>query len=101
MHKSKLILSLLIFIILMIFTSAIKTQKRKIEKNIIKLENEIVKIKNMLHESQIDFSYLSSPEYISKKINEFSDGKYFPIDYSKIYLSYEDYLYQYKKTSQK
>ena len=56
MHKSKLILSLLIFIILMIFTSAIKTQTRKIEKNIIKLENEIVKIKNMLHESQIDFS---------------------------------------------
>ena len=63
MHKSKLILSLLIFIILMIFTSAIKTQTRKIEKNIIKLEKEIVKIKNMLHESQIDFSYLSSPTY--------------------------------------
>ena len=92
MEKTKLLVSLLIFIFLMIFTSAIKNQTRIIEKKITKLEKQILILSSNFYESQLDFFYLSSPSYVSKKIGELSDKNTFkPMAYSKIYLSYEDY----------
>ena len=87
----KLIISILIFSILLITTSMIKTKTRIIEKRIYKIDKEILTLKRDLHETQLDFYYLSSPEILSQKINEFSDTEYSEMDFSRIYLDIKDF----------
>ena len=96
-----LILSLFIFTILLTLTSIIKTQTRIIEKNIFKVQNNIAIIKSNLHESQLEFDYLSSPEILTKNINTQIDNDYIPMKFSNIYLSYKNYLNQNNKTTLK
>ena len=97
MFRKKIIASFLIFSILMIITSYIKTQTRIIEKKILSYEKKISNTKNNLHEAQLDFFYLSSPEYISKKIQEYSDEEYTSIKYSNIYFNLEQFLKEREK----
>ena len=101
MQQNKLSISLLIFITLLIFTSIVKTKTRIIEKNILEFEKKIVKINNDLHETQLDYSYLASPENISKMVNNFINDEYLPIKYSNIYMSLDEYLKQQNKISKK
>ena len=91
MFKSKTILSIVIFTTLLILTSFVKNQTRLIEKNISKLTEKTNKLEKILHESQIEFYYLSSPSYISEKIKIFSDEQYFSISHSNIYSSLNEY----------
>lgn len=97
MPRLKFLSSLAVFILFMIFTSIIKNQTRIIEKNITKYQNKVINIESNLHEVQLDYYYLSSPENLSKKIRLFIDEEYIPMHYSKIYLSYEIF----KKNTQK
>tara|TARA_Y100000996_G_scaffold370752_1_gene318585 strand:+ start:2356 stop:2694 length:339 start_codon:yes stop_codon:yes gene_type:complete len=92
MPKNKIFYTILLFSILMVITSVIKTKTRIIEKQISKLEKNIFIKKKNLHEIQIDFYYLSSPRNISKKLTNFDDLNYKPMKHSNIYLSFEDYL---------
>ena len=91
MPKIKLIISLCIFSILLGITSTIKNQTRIIEKNIYKIDREITATKKDLHETQLDFFYVSSPSYVSNKIKQLAVIDYFPMDFSKIYLNYKDF----------
>ena len=91
MYKMNLIISISIFSILLGVTSAIKNKTRIVEKNIYKIDRKIASVKKDLHETQLDFFYVSSPSYLSKKINELSLIEYFPMDFSRIYLSYNDF----------
>ena len=91
MSKIKLIVSLCIFSILLGITSFIKNQTRIIEKNIYKIDKKITVIKKDLHETELDYSYLSSPNNLSKKIRKLDVIDYVPMDFSKIYLSYKDF----------
>ena len=91
MFRIKILISMTIFSFLLIGTSFIKNQTREIEKKIFNL-NKIVQLKEKdLNESYLDFSYLTSPAIIENKINEASDTQYFPMDYSKIFLSILSY----------
>ena len=90
MFKSRTILSIVIFTTLLILTF-VKNQTRLIEKNISKLTEKTNKLEKILHESQIEFYYLSSPSYISEKIKIFSDEQYFSISHSNIYSSLNEY----------
>ncbi|MDC0366714.1 hypothetical protein OAM59_05105, partial [Pelagibacteraceae bacterium] len=72
MSKTKVIISISIFSFLLGVTSVIKTESRVIEKNIYKIEKKIKIIKKDLHESELDYSYLSSPSILSKKIKDLS-----------------------------
>ncbi len=92
MFKVKILVSICIFSILLGFTSIIKTQTRIIEKKIYKTNVVLAKIENDLHEVQLDYYYLSSPGYLSKKIDELSYTQYSPMDFSRIFLSYGDYI---------
>ena len=85
---------------MMILTSVIKTQSRILEKKIYLLENNISNIKNEIHEAQLDYYYLSSPEFISNKIKEYSNENYNSIEYSKIYFSLEQFFYEKNKISE-
>ena len=59
---------------------------------ILKKETIVLSLEKNLYESQLDFFYLSSPEYLSKKILELSFEEYHPMNHSEIYLSHNDYV---------
>ncbi len=92
MPKLKLLISVGIFAILISITSAIKNQTRIIEKDISKLNKRISILKKDLNETQLDFYYLSSPKNLSKKLKNLDLVVYMPMDLSRIYLSYNDFI---------
>ena len=72
MSKINLITSIFIFSILLGVTSAIKNKTRIIEKSIYKIDRRVAAIKKDLHETELDYFYLSSPKNLSTKIDDFS-----------------------------
>ena len=69
MFKIKILISITIFSSLLVFTSMIKNQTREIEKKIFNLSKLNIFKEKDLKESQLDFSYLTSPSMIEKKLN--------------------------------
>ena len=76
----------------MIFTSIIKNNTRNIEKNIEKLNTEVSILKNELLNAEMDFIYLSSPDKLEKKILSLNRKKYSTYDFSRIFLSTEEFI---------
>ena len=92
MQRYSIVLSIFIFSFFLGLTSVIKNQTRITEKKIEKVTQKILNIKKDLHETELDYYYLTSPENLSKKITEYSLIEYTPIEFSKIYLDYEDFV---------
>ena len=92
MYKIRFFISIFVFFLLMSITSFLKTKTMIIEKKINKLERELISKKNNLHEAQLDFYYLSSPEYISNKVIKFTENNYISMDIKNIYHNYEEFL---------
>ena len=69
----------------MIFTSIIKNNTRNIEKNIEKLNTEILKLNKELFNAEMDYIYLSSPDKLEKNISIFNKKKLL-IKEDRIYL---------------
>ncbi len=91
MFKIKILISIFIFSSLLVFTSIIKNQTREIEKKIFNL-SKLNNFKNKdLNESQLDFSYLTSPSMIEKRVQELNLIENFPMDHSKIYLDISNF----------
>ncbi len=99
MSKIKLVVSLLIFSVLLGLTSAIKNQTRIIEKKIYKADNRIHIIEKDLHETELDYFYLSSPKNLSTRIKDLSFVEYIPMDFSRIYSNYTNFVDSQKKIS--
>ena len=99
MLRTKLFFSILIFSILFSVTSIIKTQTRIIEKKITKIQDRIVILERDLHETELDFEYLSSPSSLSKKIKDFALIDYEPLEFSKIYFNFSDFTNNSEKIS--
>ncbi len=97
MSKIKLIISICIFSILLGITSTIKNQTRILEKSIYKIDKKIAVIEKDLYETELDYFYLSSPNNLSKKIEDLAFIEYFPMDFSRIYFSYRDFTDSKKK----
>ena len=91
MIRLKLFITISIFSLLLIFTSVIKNQTRIIEKNIIKIDRKILALEKDLHETELDYFYLSSPNNLSKRTKNLALVEYVPMDFSKIYLSLKDF----------
>ncbi len=91
MLKTKLIISIFIFSILLGVTSVVKNQTRIIEKNINKIKTVISYKKKDLNETQLDYFYLSSPQNLSNRVQNLGLVDYVPMDFSKIYLNYQDF----------
>ena len=92
MFKIKIFVSVITFSILLIVTSIIKNQTRETEKKILNLSKIIKKKEKDLNESQLDFTYLSSPLIIHDKIKLIDNEKYVTMEYSKIFLSISSFL---------
>ena len=99
MPKIKIIISICIFSILLGVTSIIKTQTRILEKKIYKFEKKLAVIEKDLHETQLDYFYLSSPSFLSKKIKDLAFIEYLPMEMSRIYLSHLNFNNAQKKIS--
>ena len=97
MSKINLIISIFIFSILLGITSAIKNKTRIIEKSIYKIDIKIAALEKDLHETQLDYFYVSSPGYLSKKIKQLAFIEYIPMDFSRLYLNYTDFMDSQKK----
>lgn len=91
MFKIKILFSTIIFSFLLFGTSIIKNETREIEKKIISLINKNNFIVKDLVESQLDYSYLTSPSMIETLINQIDD-QFIPMQYSKIFLNLKDFL---------
>ena len=87
MFKTKIIISTIIFLILLILTSIIKNKTRIIEKKSFKLNKKITLKKQDINESQLDFHFLTSPAEIEKKVKILGQNNYSPIKKSNIFLS--------------
>ena len=92
MFKIKIFISVITFSILLIVTSIIKNQTRETEKKIHNLSKIITAKEKDLNESQLDFTYLSSPLIIHDKIKLIDNEKYVTMEYSKIFLSMSNFL---------
>ena len=99
MPKITVFISIFIFSILLGITSAVKNQTRVIEKNIYKLSKKIAIGEKDLYETELDFYYLSSPNYLSEKVKNLLHIEYIPMDYSRIYLNYNDFIQSQRKIS--
>ncbi len=92
MFKFKILISITIFSFLLIGTSSIKNETRELEKKInILIKNNVQKEKN-LNEVQLDFYYLTSPLMIESKIKHLGVKQYIHMEYSKIFLSLENFM---------
>ena len=91
MIRLKLFITISIFSLLLIFTSVIKNQTRIIEKDIIKIDRKILALEKDLHETELDYFYLSSPNNLSKRTKNLALVEYVPMDFSKIYLSLKNF----------
>ena len=80
-------------------TSAIKNQTRIIEKNILRIDGKIALIEKDLHETELDYFYLSSPNNLSKRTKNLALVEYVPMDFSKIYLSLKDFTESKNRTT--
>ena len=92
MFKLKISISILIFSFLLIVTSIVKNQTRKIEKEISVYKKVILHKEKDINETQLDFFYLTSPMMIEEKILLLSDKDYFPMEYSRIFLNISNFL---------
>ena len=62
-----------VFIVGLIFVSVIKNETRNLEKELIKLQAQVDKLKFELYQAKLDHEVITSPENISKLANEYLD----------------------------
>jgi len=92
MSKFKIFISIIFFSFLLIGTSAVKNETRELEKKINILTKAHAKKERNFNEAQLDYYYLTSPSIIEKKIEHLGIKKYIHMEYSKIFLSIENFL---------
>ena len=90
MFRTKFIISISVFVILLLATSVIKNKTRVIEKQISNLKKIILVKEKNVNEAELDFYYLTSPEELEKKLNLIGFNNYQPIKYSNIYFNISD-----------
>ena len=101
MPNTKLITSVAVFSLLLFCTSVVKNKTRVIEKNIDSYEKEIFTLKKELFESQLDFNYLTSPKMLQEKLSFLTNDQYQNINFSNIYLDYNNFILDQKKITKK
>ena len=98
MLKSKIVLSVIIFLFLFSLTSFLKNETRIIEKNINTIKLNINNFQKKIYETKIEYHYLSSPANLEKEIKLLGID-YIPISKSNIYQNLDEFLVEQKKMS--
>ena len=77
----KNIMLFLVFIFCLIFTSLIKNNTRSVEKNLLMLRYDILKLNSQIEEAKLELEYLTSPENIKVLFKTYldEDFKYYDV----------------------
>lgn len=86
MFNPRFIVTISIFILFLVITSAVKNKTRILEKQISNLNIKILNKQKDINETQLDFYYLTSPAEIEKKLKLLGFEIYKPIKYSNIFF---------------
>ena len=92
MFKFKIFSIVIVFSFLLVGTSTIKNETRKIERKINHINQIITSKEKDLNESQLDFFYLTSPRMLEKRIDHLDTYNYVPMEFSRIFLDISDFL---------
>tara|TARA_Y100001958_G_C20670378_1_gene189912 strand:+ start:45 stop:344 length:300 start_codon:yes stop_codon:yes gene_type:complete len=82
----------MVFSFLLFGTSIIKNQTREIEKKIFILNKNVQLKQKDINETQLDFTYLSSPAMIEKRIEFLDSNEYMPMKSSNIFLNMDSFI---------
>jgi len=88
-----------IYISFFIAIPLVKNETRSIEKKIQIYKSEILLLKKNLLEAKLEFQYLTSPQVLTNKVKENIDTKYNNLTKSQIYLNFEEFISELKKTT--
>ena len=91
MFKIKFVISISLFFLFIVLTSVVKNETRELEKEIYIINNKVVSKERNLNETQLEFSYLTSPNIIEKKIDNLFVNKYISMDFSNIFLNFSSF----------
>ena len=91
MFKIKFVISISLFFLFIVLTSVVKNETRELEKEIYIINNNVVSKERNLNETQLEFSYLTSPNIIEKKIDNLFVNKYISMDFSNIFLNFSSF----------
>ena len=99
MFNKPLIVSLLVFLVFMTYTSSVKHKTRNLEKKINNLNSEISILKKELKDAKTDYIFLSSPEQLKKYLFILNVKDFSVYDSSRIFQSTNQFkIYQDKQT---
>jgi hypothetical protein len=97
-NKKKTII-ILIYVSFFIAIPIIKNETRQIEKKIQSHKTQIKSLEKNLSEAYLEFQYLSSPEVIEQKVSRNLDINYNSLNFSQIYLNFDDFVKEQKKVA--
>ena len=86
MHKIKISSTIIIFFFLLVGTSVVKNKTRETEKKIINIIEKVSYLEKDVNETELDYSYLTSPMMIEQKIENLDRNNYIIMDRSKIFI---------------
>ncbi len=92
MFKKTTLFLITCFFLLTITTSIIKNKARNIEKDIEKIKRDISLLEEEISDAEIDFTYLSNPEQLTRLISGLNIDEYTNFESSRIYFSTEHFL---------
>ena len=99
MHKK--ILLFIPIIILIISTAFTKNSTKKLDKQIFETQEDIRALNDIYELVLFDYNYLTSPNNLREKISFLTSDQYINMDFSQIYLNYENFILDQKKISKK
>ena len=97
--KRKKLIICSIYTLFFIAIPLIKNETRLIEKKIQTHKSQLFFLDKNLLEANLEFQYLASPEVLTNKVIENIDIKYGNLKRSQIYLNFEDFISEQKKTT--
>ena len=99
MFNKNLILSLITFLALMVFTSSVKHKTRNFEKKINNINSEIIDLRKEFSDAKTDYVYLSSPAQLQKYLLILNINDFTTYSISRIFKSTEQFtIYKDKQT---
>ena len=99
MFNKPLIVSLLVFLVFMTYTSSVKHKTRNLEKKINNLNSEIGVLKKELKDARTDYVFLSSPEQLKKYLISLNINDFSIYDVSRMFFSTDQFIiYKDKQT---
>ena len=87
MHRVKIFSTTIIFLFLLVGTSVVKNKTRETEKKIYNIIEKVSYLEKDVKETELDYSYLTSPIMIEQKIENLDKKNYIIMDRSKIFIN--------------